>query len=75
MTCPTDLRRLYRDKRVIPFIGAGASMSVSWGAEQKQRKPLWEEMVNQAAVLLGTSEPELLRCRGTDLQILEYFKF
>ena len=74
MSCPTDLRRLYRDRRVIPFIGAGASMSVSWGNSPKQRGPAWEEMVNEAARLLGASEPNLLRCRGTDLQILEYLK-
>ncbi len=74
MTCPTDLRRLYRGRRVIPFIGAGASMAVCWGPDHKQRGPAWEEMVDQAAKLLGASEPNLLRCRGTDLQILEYFK-
>ena len=74
MTCPIDLRRLYRERRVIPFIGAGASMSVAWGPNQEKRGPRWEEMVNQAAVLLGAGEPELLRCRGTDLQILEFFK-
>ena len=74
MTCPIDLRRLYREKRIIPFIGAGASMSVCWGPEKKQRGPLWEEMVNQAALLLGAGEPDLLRFRGTDLQILEFFK-
>jgi len=72
--CPVDLRRLYREKRVIPFIGAGASMSVSWGPDHKQRGPRWEEMVDQAAVLLGAGEPDLLRCRGADLQILEFFK-
>jgi predicted NUDIX family phosphoesterase len=74
MTCPTDLRRLYSGRRVIPFIGAGASMAVCWGPDHKQRGPAWEEMVDQAAKLLGASEPNLLRCRGTDLQILEYFK-
>jgi hypothetical protein len=72
MTCPTDLRRLYREKRVIPFIGAGASMSVSWDGGRK-RGPSWTEMVNEAAKLLGATEPDLLRLRGTDLQILEYF--
>jgi NAD-dependent SIR2 family protein deacetylase len=73
MTCPIDLRRLYRERRVIPFIGAGASMSVSWG-DPKQRGPAWDEMVSQAATFLGVTSPELLRLRGTDLQILEYFK-
>jgi SIR2-like domain len=72
MICPTDLRRLYREKRVIPFVGAGASMSVSWDGG-RNRGPSWSEMVDQAARLLGATEPELLRLRGTDLQILEYF--
>ena len=57
MTCPVDLRRLYRERRVIPFVGAGASMSVTWGASRKNRGPAWEEMVHQAARLLGASEP------------------
>jgi hypothetical protein len=48
-------------------------MSVSWGPDHEQHGPRWEEMVDQAALLLGASEPDLLRCRGTDLQILEYF--
>jgi hypothetical protein len=74
MTCPLDLRRLYRERRVIPFVGAGASMSVSWGPENNKHGPAWEEMVNEAAKLLGASHPDLLRVRGTDLQILEYFK-
>jgi hypothetical protein len=39
MTCPIDLRRLYRDRRVIPFVGAGASMSVSWGPVGILRAP------------------------------------
>jgi SIR2-like domain len=74
MTCPIDLRRLYRDRCVIPFVGAGASMSVSWGRDQTLRGPAWEDMVNQASSILGSGEPELLRCRGSGLQILEYFK-
>jgi hypothetical protein len=49
-------------------------MSVGRGGDQKQRGPRWEEMVNQAALLLGAGEPELLRYRGADLQILEFFK-
>lgn len=73
MSCPTDLRRLYRARRVIPFIGAGASMSVAWQDGQK-RGPSWREMVNKAAELIGADSAELLRVRGTDLQILEYFR-
>jgi SIR2-like domain len=73
MNCPLDLRRLYRDRRVIPFVGAGASMSVSW-AGGKKRGPSWEAMVDHAAKLIGCSGDNLLRLRGSDLQILEYFK-
>ncbi len=73
MTCPHDLRRLYREKRVIPFIGAGASMSVSWAGGAK-RGPSWEAMVDEAARLLGCNNENLLRLRGNDLQILEFFK-
>ena len=72
MTCPGDLRRLYRERRVIPFVGAGASVSVSWNGGSKHG-PSWRELVDQAATLLG-ADPDLLRLRGTDLQILEYFR-
>ncbi|MCK1285332.1 SIR2 family protein [Bradyrhizobium sp. 44] len=73
MTCPPDLRRLYRDRRVVPFVGAGASMSVTWDGGTK-RGPSWEAMVDQAAKLIGCNDENLLRMRGSDLQILEYFK-
>jgi hypothetical protein len=51
-------------------------MSVFWndGAGNRVRGPSWREMVDEAAKILGFSDPELLRMRGTDLQILEYFK-
>jgi hypothetical protein len=75
MICPTDLRRRYHEGRVIPFIGAGVSMSVHWLVGGKQRRgPSWGEMVDQATELLGFQIPELARVRGTDMQILEYFK-
>ena len=73
MNCPLDLRRLYRERRVVPFIGAGASISVSWGGGTK-RGPSWEAMVDQTAKLLGCEDANLLRLRGSDLQILEFFK-
>jgi SIR2-like domain len=73
--CPHDLRRRYHEGRVIPFIGAGASMSVRWMADDEERRgPSWPELVDQAAKWLGFDSPELARARGTDLQILEYFK-
>jgi NAD-dependent SIR2 family protein deacetylase len=75
-TCPPELKRLYRQGRVLPFVGAGVSMSVSWlnADGKKVRGPSWGEMVNEAARILGYADPELLRMRGTDLQILEYFR-
>jgi hypothetical protein len=73
MSCPEELRRLYHEGRVVPFIGAGASMSISWSGG-KERGPSWGEMVDQAIRLLGSNDPQLLRLRGSDLQILEYFK-
>jgi SIR2-like domain len=74
--CPAELRRRYHEERVLPFIGAGVSMSLSWEDSKgnKMRGPSWEELVSQATKLLGFSDPSLARVRGTDLQILEYFK-
>lgn len=73
--CPTDLRRLYHDDRVIPFIGAGASMAVAWTVNgQPARGPSWTNLVDRACQIIGIEQPELLRMRGNDLQILEYFR-
>ena len=72
--CPEDLRRLYRDGRVIPFLGAGVSMAVKWNnGEQETRGPSWQELVDEACSIMGVQEPQLMRMRGSDLQILEYF--
>lgn len=71
----SELREQYWQGRLIPFIGAGVSASVRWiqdGVEK--RGPSWSEMVDQAARDLGFDDPDLLRVRGTDLQILEYFR-
>lgn len=75
MTYLAELKMHYQAGHLIPFIGAGVSMSVQWeeGTESK-RGPSWEELVDQAARELGFSRPDLLRVRGTDIQILEYFK-
>lgn len=50
-------------------------MAVRWqdGGVDK-RGPSWGELVNQAAMLVGSREPILMRMRGSDLQILEYVK-
>src|SRR5437762_13594923 len=72
--CPADLRDHYLAGRLIPFLGAGTSMSVTWteGSETK-RGPSWAELVGVAAQRLGFKDASMLRVRGTDLQILEYF--
>lgn len=71
--CPIELRRLYYEGRVIPFVGAGTSMSVTWQQDNVLRRGLsWQELVEHASKLLDI-DANLLRMRGTDLQILEYF--
>ena len=75
MNCPTELQDLYQAGRVIPFVGAGVSMSFSWDIGGSTiRGPSWQDMVDEAARQLGFSDPALLRARGSDLQILEYYK-
>lgn len=70
-----ELKHLYRDRRLIPFVGAGASMAVEWAQGGICRRgPSWTELVNRACELLGFESPELARVRGTDLQIMEFFK-
>ena len=71
--CPPELRRLYRERRVLPFVGAGASMALSWDdGGLTKRAPSWNQLVDEAARMLGFDEPSLLRMRGNNLQILEY---
>jgi hypothetical protein len=75
MSAPLELRSLYRDGRLLPFVGAGVSASVEWLQGSTIKKgPSWEELVNRAALELGFETTPLIRARGTDLQILEYFK-
>lgn len=70
-----ELKSLYREGRLLPFIGAGISASIEWkDAEGRScRGPSWGAMVEHATTLLGCEMPSLLRARGTDLQILEFF--
>src|SRR5262245_55485259 len=72
---PQDLIARYKEGRLVPFIGAGVSMAVSWEADGTMRRGLsWRELVDQAARMLGFQDPNLLRVRGDDLQILEYYR-
>lgn len=72
---PRDLKARYDEGRLLPFVGAGASMSVSWESEGVGVRGLsWRELVDEAARQLGFDDPDLLRVRGTDLQILEYYR-
>jgi len=75
------LQDYYRRGRLVPFVGAGVSMSVRWtepgvpGVPGVMRSgPSWSALVDQAAQELGFSDAAMLRARGTDLQILEYFR-
>lgn len=73
-TALAALRARYREGRLVPFIGAGASMAVEWEEEGTTRRGIsWAELVDHAALLLGYDNADLLRVRGTDLQILEYY--
>ena len=50
-------------------------MAVTWIVDGKpKRGPSWNELVNEAARMLSFEEPNLLRTRGSNLQILEYFR-
>lgn len=71
-----ELRAAYASGRLLPFIGAGVSMSVQWttASGDVRRGPSWRELVDRAAIMLGFQQPDLLRVRGEDLQILEYFR-
>lgn len=71
-----ELQGVYRTGGLLPFVGAGLSMSISWSTDSgsEQRGPSWRELVDQAAIQLGFTTPDLLRVRGEDLQILEYFR-
>ena len=72
---PAQLKKLYQENRLIPFIGAGVSMAVRWSRDGKEQSGLsWKELVDEASRQLGFQNPELARARGTDLQILEYFR-
>jgi hypothetical protein len=50
-------------------------MGVQWMAGGELRRgPSWRELVDKAAELIGAGDPELLRFRGSDMQIVEYLR-
>jgi NAD-dependent SIR2 family protein deacetylase len=73
---PPQLKRLYKDGRLVVFVGSGASTAVQWTNSDQTtgRGVTWRGLVDKAAELLGHPDADLLRVRGNDLQILEYFK-
>lgn len=73
---PAGLKARYAEGRLVPFVGSGVSSSVTWddGADGSKRGISWGALVDRAATILGFEEPDLLRERGTNLQILEYFR-
>lgn len=72
---PPDLKRCYQEGRLIVFVGSGTSTGITWSEGTTERRGVtWKGLVNKAAELLGFGEPDLLRVRGTDLQILEFFE-
>lgn len=75
ISCPHALKEVYQSGRLIVFAGAGVSASIEWIDNKgvSHRGPTWREMVDMVAKENGVMLPELLRIRGTDLQILEYF--
>lgn len=75
MSYKSDLQRIYHEGKLLPFVGAGISMSLEWTIEgEKKRGPSWSELVDKACESMGFTDPDLLRFRGSDLQILEYYR-
>ncbi len=75
MRAPSELCRLYNQGRLVPFVGAGISRGINWIRDGEERRGIdWREFVDHAITEMGFSIPGLLHLRGSDLQILEYFK-
>ena len=58
------LRDLYRDQRLIPFVGAGLSVPLGL--------PSWSRLIDNVAKQLDY-DPEVYRLNGTKLQLAEYY--
>jgi SIR2-like protein len=64
---PEVFETAVRDRRLLPFIGAGFSKNIHRGFSN------WSEIMNQAAEILNY-DPEILRIQGDYLQIAEYLR-
>jgi hypothetical protein len=64
MTIPVELIDAIRQKRVIPFIGAGLSMNLGL--------PSWSKLIEIVSGELGL-DPDIARIHGDFLQIAEYY--
>lgn len=68
-----QLQKLYQSGQLLPFIGAGISMSLTWNiGDITYQGPSWSDLADVAAKTIGFDDAHLLRARGDDLQILEY---
>ncbi|HEX5734313.1 MAG TPA: SIR2 family protein [Blastocatellia bacterium] len=59
-----DLREIRKDKKLIPFIGAGLSIPLGL--------PSWSKLVDIIAGQLGY-DPDVFRLNGNNLQLAEYY--
>jgi hypothetical protein len=61
---PVLLRDLYRDHRLIPFVGTGLSIPLGL--------PSWSRLIDSVAQQLDY-DPDVYRLNGTKLQLAEYY--
>lgn len=59
-----ELRKLLKDKKVIPFVGAGLSMNLGL--------PSFSTLIDTIACELGY-DPDVYRLNGSNLQLAEYY--
>lgn len=57
MRVPDSLQKKLKEKKVIPFVGAGVSMSVLDNEPGKRLFPSWKELLNKAADKLEKDKP------------------
>ena len=77
MPIPKSLQDRLRDRRIVPFAGAGVSMSVLDRVSHQPVFPSWRELLNRAADRLEnemkTAEAELIRLLLKTLSLPIFF--